>query len=361
MLICPLAKTFNFRDKLIIRLRQLNYKVVLLSENGPEITRYTQEGCQFEEIQMDRRGTSFLRDSRLIVDYYKTIKRINPDVVLTYTTKCSVYGGLVCRMLKIPYIINNAGLMDSKGILSFVLNLLYRIGFAGASCMMYQNGQEQRVVQNILRNKTHYRRIPGSGVDLEKFTFCDYPNNDEQIVFNFVARIMKSKGIEEYLECAKQIHTENPNTLFRIYGSFDDEKYRRIIDEYEKAGYVKYCGQQSKMQPAIKSAHAVIHPSYYEGMTNVILEHSAMGRPCLGSNVPGVQDGIDNGKTGFVFKVRNVEDMVDKVSTFVKLPYEQKKEMGENARIKMEKEFNRSIITETYIKEIERIDLKRNE
>lgn len=355
MLICPLARTFNFREQLVFKLRDIGYDVVLVSENGPEMEKFVKAGCRFINVCMDRRGTNIFNEIKLVFDYHKVIKRIAPDIVLLYTTKCSVYGGLVCRLLKTPYIINNAGLMECKGGLAFILKLLYRIGFGGSACMMYQNDEEKKVIQAILSNKTHYRRIPGSGVALEHFSFCNYPSDSEEIVFNYVARIMKSKGIEEYLECAKRVHTKYPNTRFRIYGTFDDNKYKQIVEEYEKAGYVEYCGQKSDMRPEIASASAVIHPSYYEGMTNVVLEHSAMGRPCLGSNVPGVCDGIEDGITGYVFKVKNINSMIEKVCKFIELPYEEKKKMGLNARRKMEVEFDRKIITDIYLHEIHNI------
>ncbi len=353
-LVCPLARTFNFREQLIYKLCQLDYHVVLLSENGPEIENFLESGCKFIEIHMDRRGKNIFNDGRLIRDYYHAIKDIKPDVVLLYTTKCSVYGGMVCRMLKVPYIVNNAGLIESKGFFSCFLNTLYRIGFSRAACMMYQNCQEQNVVQKLLKEKTHFRSIPGSGVDVSKYQYTEYPNGDE-IIFDFVARVIKVKGIEEYLECAKQVHQKYPQTLFRIYGTLDDDYYRQKVMEYEKSGYIKYCGQKSDMRPEIASSSAVIHPSYYEGMTNVVLEHSAMGRPCLGSNIPGVEDAIENGETGYIFKVRNINDICDKVSRFIELPFEAKVQMGKKARKKMEKEFSRKIVTDIYLEEIQNI------
>lgn len=355
MLICPLARTFNFREQLIFRLKDMGYDVVLVSEDGPEIDKFIKVGCRFENVGMDRRGTNVLNDLKLISDYRKIFKRINPDIVLLYTTKCSVYGGMVCRLLKIPYIVNNAGLIESKGCFAFVLNFLYKVGFVGATCMMYQNDSECTTIQTLLKNKTHYRKIPGSGVDLEQFAYCDYPPDSGEIVFNYVARVMKTKGIEEYLECAKQVHNKYPNTRFRIYGTFDDDCYQKKVAEYEKKGIVEYYGQMTDMRPAIASASAVIHPSYYEGMTNVVLEHSAMGRPCLGSNVPGVRDGIEEGVTGYIFEKGNVESMVAAVERFIELPFNQKIIMGENARHFMEKRFDRNIVTEIYVREIDKV------
>ena len=109
------------------------------------------------------------------------------------------------------------------------------------------------------------------------------------------------------------------------------------------------------MKPYIEQCHAVIHPSYYEGMTNVVLEHSAMGRPCLGSNIPGVKEGIEDGMTGYLFKPKNVNSMIDSVGKFINLPYDKKENMGKKARIKMENEFDRNIVTNVYLKEVKRI------
>ena len=355
MMICPVAGTFNFRDQLIIKLRELDYDVILLSEDGPELKKYCDIGCRFEEISIDRRGTSIVNDIKLMLDYYHTIKKEKPNIVLLYTTKCSVYGGLVCRRLNIPYIVNNAGLIKSQGAFSLLLNSLYKIGFSGASCIMYQNDQERSVVQSLLHDKSYYRMIPGSGVDIDKYEVSEYPDDSNGIVFNFVARIMKSKGIEEYLECAKRIRKKYPHTRFRIYGSFDNLQYRSIIEEYNSVGIVEYCGRKTDMKPEIESSSAVIHPSYYEGMTNVVLEHSAMGRPCLGSNVSGVCDAIEDGKTGFVFQVMNVESLVEAVEKFISLPNSNREQMGRNAREKMFAEFDRRIVTECYLEEINRI------
>lgn len=355
MMVCPLARTFKFREQLIYKLRELKYEVVLVSENGEELEPFLIAGCKFELVSIDRRGKSIFNDVQLIKAYWKVIKKTKPDIVLTYTTKCSVYGGMVCRLIKVPYIVNNAGLIEAKGALSLVLNALYRLGFAGASCMMYQNDGEQREVQRILGNKNHFRTIPGSGVDVNQYRYADFPDEKNGIFFNFVARVMKSKGIDEYLECAKQIREKYLNVHFRIYGSFDDDTYKPIVDEYEKKGYIEFCGQKKDMKPEILSASAAIHPSYYEGMTNVVLEHSAMGRPCIGSNVPGVCDGIDDGKTGYVFEVGNVDSLVEAVEKFINLSQKEKEKMGVLAREKMIKEFDREIVSNVYVEEIHKV------
>ena len=358
MILCPKDVTFNFRRELIFALQGRGDNVILVSPYGSVIDIYTEMGCEHVECKIDRRGTNVLNDAKLILDYVKIIRSKMPDIVLTYTTKCSIYGGLACEITKTPYIVNTAGFMQRGSkpsrLEKFIL-FLYKIAFRKASCMMYQNSYEREIVNKALNNRVHYRSIPGSGVNLEEYGFVPFVDRDEPCRFNFVARVMKSKGIDEFLQCAEQVKKRYPLTEFIIYGDFDDTTYKEKIKDLERSGVVIYAGAKKDIRPYIKKACAVIHPSYYEGMTNVVLEHSAMGRVCIGSNIPGVKEGIDNGITGFLFEVRNVSDLVEKVITFIEMPYEQKVEMGKNARKKMEKEFDRRIITSIYLQEIDNV------
>lgn len=356
LLLSPKDNNFyNFRSELILKLHGIGYEVVLVCPYGKKIDYFTERGCRFIDMSMDRRGTSIFNDLKLVRAYYHLLKNEKPDVVLTYTSKPSIYGGFVCGLLKIPYIVNNAGLMETTGLFDKFMKLLYWLGYRKASCIMFQNTQERDVMESVLHNKVYYRDIPGSGVNLNAFTFRPYPENDDIITFNYVARIVKIKGIDELLECAKRIKAEHTNVRFVLYGDFDDDEYRERVAQLEKEGIVIYGGILVDMKPAIEAAHAVIHPSYYEGMTNVVLEHSAMGRPCLGSNVPGVQDGIEHGKTGYMFAVKNVDSMVAAVKSFIALPHDQKAAMGRAAREKMESQFNREIVTKIYLEEIDAI------
>lgn len=357
LLISPKDNNFyNFRSELILKLKEMGNEVVLVCPYGKKIDYFTERGCRFIDIDIDRRGTSIFNDFQLMMKYKKMLQAEKPDVVLTYTTKCSVYGGMVCRWMKIPYIVNNAGLIESDNkILRIILTVLYKLGFGGASCLMYQNHKERDTVNRLVGNKAHYRDIPGSGVNLNEFPFAEYPERDDVITFNFVARIVSIKGIKEFLDCAEIIKKKYPNTRFVIFGDYDEEEYKDRIQKLVKLGTVEYGGVQLDMKPYIKAAHAVIHPSYYEGMTNVVLEHSAMGRVCIGSDIPGVREGIEDGKTGFLFEVKNVDSMVEAVEKFILLSHEGKVLMGKAAREKMEQEFSREIVTNTYIEEIESI------
>lgn len=349
---------YNFRSELILELKKKGNEVVLICPYGKKIDYFTDRGCRFVNIEVDRRGKNIKNDLKLIFDYKKILTKENPDVVLTYTSKPSIYAGFVCGIMGIPYIVNNAGLMKTYGLFDKFMKFLYWVGFRKASCIMFQNTQERDTIDNLLSHNVHFRDIPGSGVNLNEFCFSPYPNEENGIVFNYVGRIVALKGIDEYLECAKRIKKRYPNTIFRIYGDFDDDSYNIRIKELQEQGIVDYCGVKLDMKPAIREAHAVIHPSHYEGMTNVVLEHSAIGRICIGSDIPGVKDGIDDGKTGFVFKVNDVNSLVNAVIKFLNLTHIQKIRMASDARKKMEREFNREIVTNVYIEEIDRINMR---
>lgn len=356
LLLSPKDNNFyNFRSELILKLHELGYEVVLNCPYGKKIDYFTENGIRFIDLEMDRRGKSIFKDFKLMLTYNHLMKSEKPDVVLTYTGKPSIYGGFICGLRRIPYIVNNAGLMETKGLFDKFMKVLYFFGFRKASCMMFQNEQEKDTIEGVLHNQVHYRRLPGSGVNLNEFEYKPYLENDKVVTFNFVARIVKIKGIDEFLECAKRIKKKYSNTRFVIYGDYDDDEYKKIVKKYVKNGIVEYGGIQMDMKPCIEAAHAVIHPSYYEGMTNVVLEHSAMGRVCIGSDVPGVADGIEDGKTGFIFKVRNVDSMERVVEKFLQLNHEEKENMGRAARTKMEREFDRNIVTNIYLEEIRKI------
>lgn len=357
LIACKDYNFYNFRSEFILKLVEFGYDVTLVSPNGEKIPYFIERGCNFIELNMDRRGTNPFADLKLTINYIKILKSEKPDLVLAYTTKSCVYGGIACRVTRIPYIINNAGLLEAsnyKWYVGKILNLLYKLGFRASDCMMYQNTRERDYLQNII-GMVHYRDIPGSGVNLNSFRLSEYPKTDEIIRFNYVGRIVDFKGINEFLSCSERIKSKYPNTEFVLYGDYDDDSYRVKVKELEEKGIVKYGGIRLDMKPCIAAAHCVIHPSYYEGLTNVILEHAAMGRPAIASDIPGCREAIDNGKSGYTFELKNVDDLVDKVEKFILMDNKEKAIMGMAAREKMEREFDRNIVTNIYLEEINNI------
>ena len=349
---------FNFRKEVIKEIIYNGYDVIISSPYGKKIEYFKKLKCKFIDTYINRRGINPFEDYKLFLTYLKIIKRYKPDIVLTYTSKCAIYGGMACRLTKTPYIVNNSGLIvlpKKLNFLKFFISFLYKLGDSKSNCMMYQNEYEMQIINNILKHRVKYKLIPGSGVNLDEFKYREYPDEKYGIIFNYVARIMKGKGIEEYLKCAKIVHKKYPNTVFNIFGIYEDETYKSIIEKYELEGIVKYMGVYDDLRPFIEKAHAIIHPSYSEGMTNVCLEHSAMGRVCIASDIPGCREIIEDDRTGYVFQLKHVDKLVEKIEKFINLSNNEKKKMGQLARSKMEKEFSRKFIGNTYINEINKI------
>ena len=353
-----LGNLISFRRELILSLCEKGYNVTLVCDYDEEYEEFSKFGVHYVKANVDRRGSNPLTDLKTLWLYIKFLRLYKPDIALTYTTKCSVYAGIACRITNTAYIINNSGIANSVNrskLFDVFLRIMYRLGFNGTACMMFQNSVERDYFLPFLKSNLHWILLPGSGVNINRYNFSHYPDNDNSIVFNYVARVTKMKGIDEFLACAKFIKAKYPYTRFVMYGNCEDLEYSEIIKHYQNEGIVEYMGMKKYLRPFIEACHAVIHPSYSEGMTNVILEHAAMGRTSLASNIPGCKDSIDNFVSGILFEPRSKDALIEAVESFIKLSNKDKASMGRAAREKMMKEFDRQIVVDYYLSEIKRV------
>ncbi|MEG2246576.1 MAG: glycosyltransferase family 4 protein [Peptostreptococcaceae bacterium] len=349
---------YNFRRELVEKMIEEGYEVYVSLPYGPKVEYLKDMGCKFIDTSINRRNTNPIEDIKLFMNYRKILKQINPDVVLTYTVKPNVYGGIACRLAKVPYICNVTGLGSgylNGGIVQKVVQNLSKLSFRKSNRVFFQNTADMDLLikQNVVGD--NYGLLPGSGVNLNNYKVLPYPSEDEPISFNFVARVMKDKGIDEYLEAAKEIKEKYKNTEFNVIGMIDQLHYKEILEDYEKKGIIKYHGFQNDTIPFIEKCSCTINPSYTEGMSNVLLESAACGRPIIASNIPGCQEIIDNNVNGYIFEVKNVDSLEKVIEKFIKLNYKDKVIMGINGRKKVEKEFDRNIVVEKYITEIKRL------
>ncbi|WP_372780543.1 glycosyltransferase family 4 protein [Priestia aryabhattai] len=351
---------YKLRKEVIKRLLEEGFEVYLSVPNGDYIELLEKWGCKFIETNVDRRGKNPLNDVKLFFNYMHILKKINPDIVLAYTIKPNLYGGLASRLLNVPYINNITGLGSGfikESIMKKFLTFMYKIGLKKSSCVFFQNEADMNVfLENNLIGK-NYELIPGSGVNLKDYEYKDFPKS-EKIIFNFIGRIMKDKGIDEYLEAAKIISEKYPNTLFNVIGFVENTQsyYKDKIESYQKNGYINYLGFQSDIKPYVEEAHCLIQPSHGgEGISNVLLETGATGRVLIASNIPGCRETIQEGKNGYIFEARNTDSLVEKIELFINLSDEERSDMGKNSRIKIEKEFDRNIVVDAYIKKINQL------
>jgi galacturonosyltransferase len=349
---------YKFRKEILMKFVEDGYEVHIALPQGEFIPKLEELGCSFIETDFQRRGMNPLKDFRLVKKYKSILKKIKPDVVLTYTIKPNIYGGLLCRLYRINYIVNITGLgtaIENGGLLSNTLLILYKIALKDSSQVFFQNDNNRKffIVNRIVGDNATL--IPGSGVNLIDNPYEEYPKNDGRICFLFVGRIMKDKGIEEFLKCAEVIKRQYPNTQFDIVGEFDEIRYKTMIERAESDGYVRYYGKQNDVHSFIKNHHATVLPSYHEGLSNVLLESAATGRPVLASDIPGCREAFDNEISGFGFEPQNATSLIEAVKRFINLPYEQKSKMGEMGREKMIVQYDRNLVIYEYEKQINKL------
>ena len=195
--------------------------------------------------------------------------------------------------------------------------------------------------------------LPGSGVNLSHHFFQEYAP-DGVFKFLFIARLLKDKGTDEFFEMAKTIKAKYPQTEFQILG-WVEGNYKEQLDELVKEGIINYLGTTSDVRSYLTNVHCTILPSYHEGMSNVNLESAANGRPVITTDVPGCRETIDDGRTGFLVKAKDAQSLIEGVERFLALPYEQKKQMGIEARKKVEREFDRQIVVKAYLDAIAKL------
>ena len=344
---------YNFRQELLKELT-LNSKVIVSVPDAEQVKDIENLSCEVIKTPVDRRGINFLKDFKLLMTYMRILKEVKPDVVLTYTIKPNIYGGIACRLKKVSQLANITGLgtaVENGGLLKKILIFMYKIAMKKTKCIFFQNETNMNIFKNYKIVKDNYRLIPGSGVNLTRFPLEEYPKNDVT-KFLFVGRIMKTKGIEEFLEAARTIKGKYNSTEFVILGSYDEDKYKEKIEEYVKKDIVKYKGFQSDVRKYMVESNCLILPSYFEGLANVLLEAAATGRPIIASNIPGCKETIDNGENGYLVEVKSVDSLVEKIERILNLSYEEQREMGLKGRRKVEKEFDRNIVVNAYMEEI---------
>nr|WP_303182759.1 sugar transferase [Lachnoclostridium phocaeense] len=343
---------YNFRRELVERLLSEGYEVVISSPYGQRIDLLKEMGCRYVEVKMDRHGMNPINEIGLLVYYRKLILDISPDIIFSYTIKPNLYGAMVAG--KVPIVVNITGLgtaVEKGGIVKQAIIFAYRQAFKNVKTVFVQNEENRKFFQqnNIATDKL--KLIPGSGVNLSQWKPLEYPENDDCIRFLFVGRLMEDKGVAELVQATRILRGEGENLKVDLVG-FCEEDYKTELEKLNAQEYLSMHGEQMDIVPYLRAAHAVVLPSYHEGMANVLLEAAASARPVLASSIPGCKETFEEDITGVGFECRNINSLVNAMRKFINLPHETKRQMGICGRKKMEKEFDRSVIIEKYMNEL---------
>ncbi len=345
----------SFRKEVMKAILDAGFEVYISAPNNDERVEYFKGiGCHIIDTDIDRRGMNPMTDLRLLKRYRKMIRQLRPRAVLTYTIKPNVYGGMACRMCKVPQIANVTGLGDAienGGWLKKLTVILYKIGLGKAKAVFFQNKSNRDLCIKLGIAQESSKLLPGSGVNLKHHMYQEYPEDKGIVRFLFIGRLLKDKGIEEFFETARVIKKKYPFSEFQILGRIEGN-FQGELERLVKEGVINHLGETTDVRPFIGAVECTVMPSYHEGMSNVNLESAANGRPVITTDVPGCRETVDEGRTGYLVESRNAKSLINAVERFILLPYSQKVMMGQEGRKKVESEFDRNIVVNAYLKEI---------
>lgn len=354
---------YCFRKELIEEIISAGYEILISCPDGEKFELMKHIKYRYDNPVIDRRGTNIVADMKLFVHYLKLFIKNKPSVVLTYTAKPNVYAGLAAYLLGIPVISNVTGfgsVLNEGGFKQKLIMSLFKFSFRRSACVMFQNSTNMKLAEEKGMVKGEHKLIPGSGVNTDRYPLQPYPDggdgkSGENVVFNYIGRILHDKGVDDYIEAAKKIKAGYPNTEFNMLGFIEPTEmhYEKLLSELEEKGIIKYRGSQKDIKPFVTASHATIHPSTYgEGMSNVLLESASSGRPIISTDNPGCQETFIDGKTGLLYHGGDVDALCNQIKNFLALPNEERKSMGEKGREYIKSNFSREIVIEAYLEKI---------
>ena len=346
---------YSFRKEVINAMVRQGHELYLSLPKSDENKYFEGLGCHIIETEIDRRGVNPIKDIRLILFYKKMIPQVNPDIIFSYTIKPNIYGTLVSngKYRQVCNITGTGATFLKRSLVSSICEVLYKLSIKRCYKVFFQNTGDRDFFIKERLVKNNYAMLPGSGCNLQQHIFKPLPEGNE-IRFIFIGRVMKLKGIDQYLQAAEIIRKKYPNTKFFIAGWNEQPDYMRLVEEAQKAGWVEYIGFRKDIDQWIEKCHCTILPSHGgEGVPNVLLESAATGRICIGSKINGTMDVIENGKNGYLFNTGDGVDLARQIEKSILLSPEKRSAMGKAGREKVEHEFDRRIVINAYMNEVD--------
>lgn len=348
---------YSFRKELIKTLIDEGHDIVLSLPESEENKYFENIGCKIISTDIDRRGVNPVKDMKLFRFYKKMIREVEPDIVFSYTIKPNIYGTMATngKYVQVCNITGTGSTFLKRNLVGEIAKFLYRHSIKKCYKVFFQNiGDRDYFIKNKLVSN-NYDMLPGSGCNLEQHRYTEMPSG-ETVRFIFIGRIMKLKGIDEYLQAAEIMKSKYSNVEFIIAGWNEEPKYQKIISDLQKKNIVNYIGFRKDIDEWIQKCHCTVLPSHGgEGIPNVLLESAATGRICIGSKISGTTDVIEDGITGYLFEAANVGSLVQVMENVMTLSCEERQNMGSAGRIKIEREFDRNFVIDKYMAEVNKI------
>ncbi len=344
---------YKFRKELIEELLHQNHEVIISLPDGDLVKPFEQMGCTFIDTPVDRRGINPKTDIKLFLRYKKMMKEVNPDLVITYTIKPNIYGGIAAQLANKQYAVNITGLgtaFEEAGLVRTIVVNLYKFALKRAKAIFFENSSNRDELLSFgccSKGKTCV--LNGAGVNTETYSYQRYPHNDK-VKFLFVGRIMKEKGIDELFEAMKRLIGEGEKCFLDVVGPFE-ENYKHKLEQYENEGWLKYHGYQEDVRPFIAACDCFVLPSYHEGMANTNLECASSGRPIITSNISGCKEAVVEG-SGLLCEPKNGDSLYETMKQMCSFQEEERTGMGLRGRQHMQKVFDKKIVVRATLQEL---------
>lgn len=331
LMISPKNRTvYNFRGNLIKEIVNRGYSVIVTGPDETDIDKIRSLGADFRKISMNKNGTSVFDDIKYCWKLIKVMRNEKPEVILGYTVKPVVYGAIAAKLSRIKNIncmITGGGYtFTSKTvkaqILGIIVRILYKVGLSCADHVIFQNTDDlNEFVERKLVKKSKCSVVHGSGVDMEKFSRENFPNT---ISFFMLSRLLKSKGVYEYLKAAESVKIKYPDVKFSLLGKYEtsmqDAVDKKFVEDLIQRGIVERYDETTDVRPFYKACSVYVLPSYREGTPRTVLEAMAMGRPIITTDTNGCRETVRDAENGFLVPVKDIEALADRMEKFILHP-----------------------------------------
>ena len=349
-------QAYNFRLNLARTLKENEYEIIIIAPYDAKYSELLKKEFIYYDINIDPKGINPLHDFKTMLSMYKLYKTIKPNMILNFTIKPNIYSSLVAGVLKIPVVSNISGLgtiFIKQSLITKIAKLLYKVALGFNTKVFFQNNDDKNLfVINNLISEIKTDLLPGSGVDLNKFVPVKKEKNDV-LTFLLIARLLKDKGVIEYINAIKIIKSKYNNIEFQILGAVGVANKTAIredeLQNWIDSGLVNYLGISDNVQNIIADSDCVILPSYREGTPRSLLEACAMEKPIIATDVVGCKEVVDDGKNGFLCEVKNPQDLAKKIEMMINLSYDERVRMGQAGREKIVKKFDEKIVINKYL------------
>jgi glycosyltransferase involved in cell wall biosynthesis len=355
---------FNFRLNLMRALQQAGHEVIAIAPRDDYSVRIEQAGIGFLPVGISGDGTNPLRELGTVLQLRRLLHKHRVDLALSNTPKGNLYTALSCIGSARAFVPNVSGLgrvFIRRSALTRLVMLLYRLTFRHAALVLFQNPDDlETFVSAGIVPRNQCERVPGSGVDLTRFSVTPLPTGDGAPgdsaggpVFLLVARMLWDKGVGEFVEAARRVKRQHPSARCQLLGFLDVANPAAISREQMRAwteeGCVDYLGSTDDVRRFLVQADCVVLPSYREGMPRTLLEAAACGRPVITTDVPGCRDALVDAVTGWLCKVKDAASLAERMGEFIAMPVYRRQAAGDAARAMVEQRFGEQIMIRRYL------------